>query len=67
MIHTPGQVEAATPLAHSKVTIVKLHGDYLDLEQRNTIDELSTYPEAYDQLLDRISRRVRPDRHRLVC
>lgn len=54
VIHTPGQVQAATPLAHSKVTIVKLHGDYLDLEQRNTIDELSTYPEAYDQLLDRI-------------
>lgn len=54
VIHTPEQVHAATPLAHSKVTIVKLHGDYLDLEQRNTVDELSTYPEAYDRLLDRI-------------
>jgi hypothetical protein len=52
VIHTPQQVQAATPLAHSRVTIVKLHGDYLDLEQRNTVDELSTYPEAYDKLLD---------------
>jgi len=33
---------------------VKLHGDYLDLEQRNTVDELSTYPMAYDRLLDRV-------------
>jgi len=54
VIHTPEQVQAATPLAHSKVTIVKLHGDYLDMEQRNTVDELSTYPEPYDRLLDRI-------------
>lgn len=54
VIHTPEQVQAATPLAHSKVTIVKLHGDYLDLEQRNTVDELSTYPEASDRLLDRV-------------
>lgn len=54
VVHRPEQVPAATPLAHSKVTIVKLHGDYLDLEQRNTVDELSAYPEAYDSLLDRI-------------
>jgi hypothetical protein len=54
VIHTPEQVQAATPLAHSRVTIVKLHGDYLDLEQRNTVDELTTYPEPYDRLLDRV-------------
>lgn len=54
VIHTPEQVHAATPLVHSRVTIVKLHGDYLDLEQRNTIDELSAYPEPYGRLLDRI-------------
>jgi hypothetical protein len=54
VIHRPEQVAAATPLAHSKVTLVKLHGDYLDLEQRNTVDELSTYPEEYEALLDRI-------------
>ncbi len=54
VVHRPEQVRAATPLAHSRVTIVKLHGDYLDLEQRNTVDELSTYPGPYDALLDRI-------------
>lgn len=54
VIHTAEQVHAATPLTHSKVTIVKLHGDYLDLEQRNTVDELTAYPEEYDRLLDRI-------------
>jgi hypothetical protein len=26
--------------------VIKLHGDYADLEQRNTADELAEYPEA---------------------
>jgi hypothetical protein len=34
--------------------VIKLHGDYADLEMRNTIDELSTYPPELDTLLDRV-------------
>ena len=55
VIHSPAQFSAATPLAHSRVTVIKLHGDYLDLEQRNTVDELADYPEAQQQFLERIA------------
>ncbi|MFI9587831.1 SIR2 family protein [Streptomyces sp. NPDC052236] len=48
------QIDAMKPLAHSQVTIIKLHGDYADLEQRNTVDELGAYPEAQQQLLQRV-------------
>jgi hypothetical protein len=48
------QIDAMKPLAHSQITIIKLHGDYADLEQRNTVDELKTYPEAQQKLLERV-------------
>lgn len=54
VIHRPDQVNAMTPVQHARVTVVKLHGDYADLEQRNTVDELSTYPTEYADLLDTI-------------
>lgn len=37
-----------TPPQHTGVTVIKLHGDYADLEMRNTIDELNTYPAELD-------------------
>lgn len=46
--------KAMTPLQHSRCTMIKLHGDYTDLEQRNTVEELSSYPNAINELLDRI-------------
>lgn len=33
--------------------IIKLHGDYAALDQRNTIDELGTYEAEMQALLDR--------------
>ncbi|MEV4226729.1 SIR2 family protein [Streptomyces bobili] len=54
VIHGTGQFDAATPLAHSRVTVIKLHGDYLDLESRNTVDELNAYPSEQAQFLDRV-------------
>ncbi|MBT2545264.1 SIR2 family protein [Streptomyces sp. ISL-44] len=54
VVHRPDQVDAIQPLAHSQVTVIKLHGDYADLEQRNTVDELETYPDAQQQLLERV-------------
>ncbi|MDV7222639.1 SIR2 family protein [Streptomyces prunicolor] len=46
------QIGAMKPLAHSQITIIKLHGDYADLEQRNTVDELEEYPPAQHKLLE---------------
>jgi hypothetical protein len=39
---------------HAAATVIKLHGDYADLEMRNTIDELDTYPAEWNHLLNRI-------------
>jgi hypothetical protein len=50
----PAAVAGLTPLPHASVTVIKLHGDYADLDMRNTLDELIAYPPAWDALLDRI-------------
>ncbi len=48
------QVEGAVSLTHAGCTVLKLHGDYRDWEIKNTQDELQSYTDAVDQLLDRI-------------
>lgn len=47
-------IVGATPLIHSKCTVIKVHGDYLDTRIRNTQAELATYPNALDTLLDEV-------------
>lgn len=42
------------PLVHARCTLVKLHGDYASLDQRNTEEELRTYDSNQRQLLDRV-------------
>ncbi|WP_158709199.1 SIR2 family protein [Streptomyces globisporus] len=54
VVSRPDQIKGIKPLTHSQVTVIKLHGDYADLEQRNTVDELETYPDELQQLLDRV-------------
>ena len=54
VIHRSEQIRGMTPLAHAAVTIIKLHGDYADLDKRNTVDELATYPPEQDALLRRV-------------
>ncbi len=54
VISTSDAVKGAMPLAHSKCTIVKIHGDYNDIRIKNTIEELAKYEKALDILLDRI-------------
>ena len=54
VVASPAGVTGMTPLQHAQVTVIKLHGDYADLQMRNTIDELSTYPAELDSLLDRV-------------
>ncbi|MFI1376099.1 hypothetical protein ACH4UY_29335 [Streptomyces longwoodensis] len=53
-MHRPEHFDAMQPLAHSQMTVIKLHGDYADLEQRDTADELESYPEAQQRVLDRV-------------
>lgn len=47
-------VAGAKPLTHAGPTIIKLHGDYLDIRIRNTGSELAHYEPEMDKLLDRV-------------
>jgi hypothetical protein len=42
------------PLVHSRCTVIKVHGDYLDPDIKNTVSELSGYGPSLDGLLDRV-------------
>lgn len=54
VLSTPDQIEGSLPLAHSGVTIIKLHGDYLDTRIKNTDGELSDYGARLNRRLDQI-------------
>ena len=54
VIATPDDLEGAPPLSSTDVTIVKVHGDYVDCRIKNTPAELAAYDLAIDALLDRI-------------
>src|ERR1022692_280465 len=52
---TPDPAKGALPLAHSRCTVVKVNGDYLDSRLRNTAGELAHYGVEMDQLLDQVT------------
>lgn len=54
VIASDDAVVGATPLVHSKCTVIKLHGDYLDARIKNTDAELGSYAEPIDNLLDEV-------------
>lgn len=54
IISSPDATEGAKPLIHSRCTLIKLHGDYLDIRTKNTPIELDAYDPRIDALLDRI-------------
>jgi len=54
VISTPDAAEGALPLPHTKCTIIKVNGDYLDSRIKNTPEELGRYDKRIDRLLDRI-------------
>ena len=54
VINTPDAVEGALPLVHTRCSIIKLHGDYLDTRIKNTSDELELYDSRLNTLLDRV-------------
>ncbi len=54
VISRPDAVRGMEPLVHARATVIKLHGDYKDLETRNTESELSGYPEAWNALITEV-------------
>ncbi|MCH7970920.1 MAG: SIR2 family protein, partial [Chloroflexi bacterium] len=54
VISTADQAKGATPLIHSKCTVIKVNGDYLDQRLLNTEAELSSYDSEINNLLDRV-------------
>lgn len=54
VVSSADALAGAEPLTHSRCYLLKLHGDYKDARILNTDQELSTYPESYNKLLDRI-------------
>jgi hypothetical protein len=54
VIRSTDDVRGMAPLAHSKCTVIKLHGDYLDARIRNTPIELEAYDAEMDALLDQV-------------
>jgi hypothetical protein len=51
IISNPNHVESALPLIHSRVTIIKLNGDYLDTGFLNLKSELDHYDSRIEALL----------------
>lgn len=54
VVADPSAVRGMTPLRHSKVTVVKVHGDYAGGRMRNAPDELDRYPAPWNTLLREI-------------
>lgn len=55
VISHEGSISQATPIVHSKIpTIIKINGDYIDCQFRNTTEELDEYPEQMKLYLCRI-------------
>ena len=54
VLSSPDQIQGALPLIHTRCSVIKLHGDYLDTRIRNTSSELAQYSREFDELLDRI-------------
>jgi len=54
VIARPEDLDGAMPLTHSRCTIVKPNGDYMDARIRNTPEELSNYDAEIADLLKRI-------------
>ena len=54
VVSTPDAAKGALPLAHSRCTVIKLNGDYLDSRLKNTGDELAHYEDPIDRLLGQV-------------
>ena len=53
VISSTDHIRGARPLTHTRCTLIKVHGDYLDTRIKNTETELANYDELLNGLLDR--------------
>lgn len=54
VLASQAQFQGATPIHRNVCTIIKVHGDYLDEGILNIDEELGSYPQSLDSLLDRV-------------
>lgn len=54
VISTPGTAGRALPVQHTRCTVIKVHGDYLDPWIKNTSAELAEYDPRMNALLDKV-------------
>ncbi|MCY3587040.1 MAG: SIR2 family protein [Acidimicrobiaceae bacterium] len=54
VISNAATAQSAEPLQHSRCTVIKVNGDYVSSDIRNTTDELDVYEPAIDSLLSRV-------------
>jgi len=54
VLSSADHVRGAMPLIHTSCCVFKVHGDYLDSRILNTDEELASYPDEHNQLLDRV-------------
>lgn len=54
VVSSDDMFSGAVPLRHSKITVIKLHGDYRDIRTLNTPQELSEYSAIKAKYLDMI-------------
>jgi hypothetical protein len=54
VISTPDAVQGMLPITHTRCTVIKVHGDYLDTRIKNTPEELANYDKRLNSLLDRV-------------
>jgi hypothetical protein len=63
VISTTGHLAGALPFVHSRCTVVKVNGDYLDVRLRNTATELA----RYDRAMVRYLRRIFDEHGLIMC
>lgn len=61
VVSSPADADAAMPFEFSRCTIIKVHGDYLFSDLKNAAQELATYDEPINSLLDDVF-----DKHGLI-
>ena len=54
VVSSPSSAAGVLPITHSPCTIIKVHGDYLSPDLKNTHEELASYDSAIDRLLDEV-------------
>ena len=54
VVSSPAAAAGMIPLAHSRCTLIKVHGDYLSPDLKNTVEELGSYDPVLDGLLDQV-------------